>query len=662
MPYVGTVTTSPVAQPAQYLSTFSHSNETAYAGYYKVKLDNGVTTELTTTQRTGAARFTYPAGQTAALLLNVSSSVSGVSYAQAHIGTDSISGFVTVDGSFCPHRVHYTAYFFARFSQPFARYGLWHDRSIATQKTSLPFPSNQTGAYVTFSGGNNVITASVGLSFVSVANAQENLDSENASGNFDASLAQAEIMWNASLRKIMISGGTLSQTSTFYTALYHSLLYPSIFSDENRQYIGFDGKTHTVPPGHNQYANYSGWDIYRSEVQLLTLLDPQQTSDMAQSLVNDYVQSGHLPRWVLANQDLYDMPGDSADAIIADIYAFGGTNFDTTTALSAMIRQATKPNVARKGLAYLISKGYLPVDGNYGFSRMQGTAETSLEYNVDDFSLGLFAQALGDTKDYQFFVNRAQNWKNLVNPKDRYLEARYLDGHFAPSPYNPTSLKGWIESNGAQYTWMVQFNLGELFQALGGNKVVVSRLNTFFTQFNGGLHSPYAFMGNEPSLEIPWEYDYAGTPYRTQDVARAIENALYTTGSGGLDGNDDLGETSSWYVWAALGMYPETPGTANLVLSSPLFPSITITRQSGQTITINAPHASADTYYVQSLTVNGAVWNTPWLPPSFLASSGTLSYILATTANTRWGADTIYAPPSYGSVADPRSSVSWPSS
>src|SRR5258707_558116 len=348
------------------------------------------------------------------------------------------------------------------------------------------------------------------------------------------------------------------------------------------------------------------------------------------------------------------MVGDPADTIIADIYAFGGTHFATSTALAAMIQQATKPNSIRRGLNYLTSKGYLPMNGSYDCCGLWGEAAISLEYNVDDFSIGCLAQALGDEQDYQHFINRAQGWKSLVNLRDHSLEPRNTNGSFLPH-YSLTSSLGWIEGDGAQYTWMVPFNLNELFQASGGNKAVISRLNTFFTHFNGGPGSPYAFMGNEPSLEVPWEYDYAGAPYRTQAVVRAIENTLYTTGAGGLAGNDDLGEMSSWYVWAALGMYPETPGTANLVLSSPLFPRITITRQSGQTITIAAPHASADTYDVQSLTVNGAAWNAPWLPSSFITSGGVLNYILSTTAHTSWGADTTYAPPSYGSV--PNSSL-----
>ncbi len=649
LPYTGAVTTSPALTPARYTATFTHAHETASAGYYKVRLNNGVTAELSATQRTGVARLLYPLGRTATLLVNVSGSTNGVSQAQASISGNTISGFAS-SGTFCHHADHYTVYFFARFSQFFASSGTWQDQSVSPGGTSVR--GNHVGAYVTFNTSNtSMITVSVGLSYVSVANAQANLNAEDAVGNFDLVHAQAIHTWNAALSKIQISSSNSAQVTTFYTALYHTLLSPNIFSDASGQYMGFNGKIQRVAPGHIQYANFSGWDIYRSEAQLLAFLMPMQASDMAQSLVNDDAQSGMLPRWGLANADTYDMVGDSADAILADIYAFGGTQFNTTAALQAMIHQATTPNQVRLSLNYLLTRGYIPQQPHHVFcgAGYYGSAACSLEYNTADFALGAFALALGDTATYQRFVNRAQYWQTLLNPRDGYLEPRSLNGSF-PSPYRPASPRGWVEGNGAQYTWMVPFNLSGLFQALGGNRAVIARLNTFFTQLNAGPNAPYAFLGNEPSLEVPWEYDYAGAPYRTQEVVRRIANTLYTPGTGGLAGNDDLGEMSSWYVWATLGMFPETPGTANLVLTSPLFPRITITRDNGQTLTITAPSASATVFFVQSLKVNGMQWSSPWLSPSFLQTSGTLNYTLATTANTGWGSNPADAPPSYGSV------------
>lgn len=689
MPYVGTVTDSPATDPGKYVSTFSHANESAMAGYYSVKLDNGVTTELTATQHSGAGRFTYPLGQTATMLVNVSGSATGTKDAQlsiGNVGSDTISGWAT-SGSFCGAGNTYRVYFWAQFSQPFATVGVWHNGTIesgatavqagaspaapAVQKTiaaqaqvqkgkaspaqvtaATAHPSTTvsgpgSGAYVTFdTSKSTAVSVRVGLSFVSIDGAKNNVDQEDSSGNVDLVRQQADQTWNHWLGEISVSGGTSDQLTTFYTAMYHALLQPNVFSDDNGQYIGFDGQVHTVAKGHAQYANYSGWDIYRSEMQLLAFLAPKESSDIIQSMVNDYTQSGMLPKWSQANGEAYIMVGDPADPIIADAYAFGATGFDTKTALAAMVQEATQTNNIRPGLNYLDSLGYEPNNGGYGCCNFYGPASTTLEYNTADFSIATLARSLGDTANYQKFMTRAQDWENLYNPADSYLEPRYADGTF-PSPYNPSSQNNWVEGNGAQYNWMVPFDLQGLFNALGGNTKVQSRLDTFFTQLNAGPDQPYAFLGNEPTLETPWEYDYAGAPYKSQNVVRQVVNTLYYPGPAGMAGNDDLGEMSSWYVFAALGMFPETPGTADLALASPLFPTMTVYRESGQTIQINAPGASASTPYVQSLKVNGQTSTKPWLPASFVANGGTLDYVLSGTANTSWGTDPADAPPSY---------------
>jgi predicted alpha-1,2-mannosidase len=686
MPYVGPVTTSPASNPTTYISTFSHSNESAVAGYYQVKLDNGANVELTATQRSGTGRFTYPKGQTATMLVNVSGSINGVSDAQANISSNTISGWAT-SGGFCGASDVYRVYFWAQFSQPFATYGTWHNsivtpsstsaqggsqvapavhQAIVAQsqlnKTSMPIGQVKktaqahpnvsvsgpgSGAFVTFdTSKNTAITVKVGLSFVSIANAQANVNQENPRGNFDQIRQQADQVWDRWLDEIQVSGGTSTQLTTFYTALYHVLLQPNVFSDVNGQYIGFDGQIHSAARGHAMYANFSGWDIYRSEIQMLALLAPSETSDIIQSLVYDYQQSGQLPKWALANAETYVMVGDPADPIIASAYAFGAHNFDTRTALAAMKKEATQTNNVRPGLNYLETLGYVPLDGTYGCCNFYGAASTTLEYNTADFSIGAFAQSLGDTADAQDFISRSQDWENLYNPTDGYLEPRKLNGSFQ-GVYVPTSGTGWVEGDGSQYNWMVPFNLRGLFNAFGGNAQVLPRLDSFFSQLNGGPNAPYAFLGNEPTIETPWEYDYVGAPYKAQQVVRNVENTIWFPGPEGIAGNDDLGTMSAWYVWAALGMFPETPGTANLALASPLFPAITVHRESGQTIQINAAGASATMYYVQSLMVNGQSSTKPWLAPDFIAKGGSLSYTLSSTPNVSWGSNPADAPPSY---------------
>jgi predicted alpha-1,2-mannosidase len=645
MPVASVITDSPAVDPTRYTATFSHANETAYPGFYRVGMDNGVTAELTVTQRSGAGRFTYPSGQSASMLLNLAGSLTTVTGAQATLGSDTISGKID-NGSFCgTHWNTYHLYFWAQFSRPFLTSGVWQAGMVMPGATTVSGPN--TGVFVNFdTSTQNFVSVRVGISYVSVANAEANVAQENPSGNFDALHQQAEQTWNQWLGKIQVSGGTTTQQATFYTALYHALLFPSVFSDANGQYIGFDQKVHQVPAGHAQYANFSGWDIYRSEAQLLALLAPAQAADMAQSLVNDGAQGNGLPKWPIANGETYVQVGDPSDAIIADIYAFGSTDFDTHAALNEMLRQATQGNVERPGLSYLNTLGYEPIGGSYSCCNFYGSAAASLEYNTADFALGAFAGALGDKVNQQRFTRRAQGWRYLFDSATGYLEPRAADGSFETGS-GLADNHGWVEGNAAQYTWMVPFNLRGLFDAIGGNARVVQRLDTFFTQLDAGTDAPYAFLGNEPSIETPWEYDYAGAPYKTQQVVREIVNTLYAPGADGIPGNDDLGEMSSWYVFAALGMFPETPGTSTLVLASPLFPQITLHRPGGQVIQINAPGASADVYYVQSLNVNGIPGTAPWLPASFIANGGTLDYSLSTTLNPAWGADPVDAPPSY---------------
>ncbi|HEY0754835.1 MAG TPA: GH92 family glycosyl hydrolase [Ktedonobacteraceae bacterium] len=645
MPVANTFTVAPALDPTRYISTFVHANETAFPGFYRLKMDNGVTTELTVTPRSGAGRFTYPVGQPASMLLNLSGSLTTVTDAQAMLGRDTISGWVN-NGSFCgTHWNTYRLYFWAQFSRPFLSNGTWRAGTVNPGATTTSGPN--TGVFVSFdTRKQNFVSVRVGVSYVSVTNARANVDQENPSDNFDALTQRSEQTWNQWLEKIQISGGTPVQQATFYTALYHSLLFPSVFSDINGQYIGFDNKLHHVVSGHAQYANFSGWDMYRSEAQLLALLAPDQAADMAQSLVNDGTQGGGLPKWPIANSETYVQVGDPATAIIADIYAFGGTDFDTQAALKAMVRQATQSSAERPGLNYLTNLGYEPIGAAYNCCNFYGSASTSLEYNSADFALSAFAGALGASATQQRFEQRAQGWRKLFDASTGYLQPRRADGSFERGE-SLADNRGWIEGNAAQYTWMVPFNLRGLFDAIGGNAQVVQRLDTFFTQLNVGTDAPYAFMGNEPSIEIPWEYDYAGAPYKTQSIVRKILNTLWMPGANGLPGNDDLGEMSSWYVFAALGLFPETPGTANLVLTTPLFPQITLHRPGGQVIQINAPGASDSVYYIQSLNVDGMPSQAPWLPATFIANGGTLDYELAAASNPAWGADPVDAPPSY---------------
>ena len=634
LPEVGTVDTSNGSS-----QSFSHSNESADAGYYSVLLGNGVQTQLTATTRSGMARFTFPSTTQADLVFKLGDSANGTFASTWNaVSNTEVSGSVT-SGHFCGSSETYTVYFDMVFDQAMTSSG---------------------SSYVVFNTTSNpVVQAKVGLSYVSTANAAANRQAENPNWNFSTTQAATHAAWNALLGKVQITGGTSAEEASFYTALYHSLLSPSVFSDTNGQYRGTDGDVHTVDAGHGAfYATFSGWDIYRDQAQLEALLAPQQASDTAQSMVDDYAQSGMLPKWDLDDGESYIMVGDPADAILSDYYAFGARDFDTATALKDMIAEATTTNNIRPGGSYLTQLGYLPDDGTYGCCNAYGQTSTSLEYNTADAAIGWFAGQLGDTTDSNTFFNRAQDWRNLFDPQSGYIQPKLANGSWE-SGYCPGCYGGtFVEGTGYQYTAMVPFNLAGLAQDMGGNADMNTFLNTITTSLTGA--NGYTDLTNEPSLDIPWEYDYVGTPSKTEALVRTVQETQWADAparfAAGSSTNDDLGAMSAWYAWSAMGMYPETPGTSDLALGSPLFSQVVITLPSGSTLTINGNGAADDAPYVQSATWNGAAWNNAFLPSGAISGGGTLSYTLGTSANTSWASAASAAPASYAGTGTNTSS------
>ena len=418
-------------------SSFSHSNESANAGYYKVTLGNGVTTELTATTRSGMAKFTYPATTQANLLFKLSSGDNTGATTFTVVNSSEVSGSV-VGGHFCGASATYTLYFDMVFDHAFTSNGTFSGGD------SLTF--NTTSA--------TVLQAKVGLSYVSIANAAANRTAENPNWNFTTTQQAAHTTWNNMLGKIAITGGTSGQQTVFYTSLYHALLHPNVESDRNGQYRGFDNQVHTVASGQSaQYANYSGWDIYRSQAQLEALVAPVQASDSAQSMVNDYAQSGQFPKWASNNGETYVMVGDPADSIIADYYAFGAHTFDTATAKTDMIHEATVTNNIRPGLNYLVSKGYLPSDGSYGCCNYYGDVSTTLEYGTADFAISAFSGALGDTTNQSEFANRAQDWKNLLNTGSGFMQPKLSSGAWPAASAPPVATTSLRVRPGSTPAW-----------------------------------------------------------------------------------------------------------------------------------------------------------------------------------------------------------------
>ncbi len=638
MPYVGAINASPVLNNATYQSSFSHHNEVAHPGYYSVHLDGpNVTAELSVTQHTGIGQFTYPSSADATMMLNTGGSVNGNTDAGVTIDSsrNEVTGFDTSRVG-CGNN-HYTLYFVARFDHSFTGYGTWNGESV--EHGSTHSSGAHSGAFVTFDTRTQaVVQVQVGISFVSIANAQENLAREEANFDFTKVRRDADAAWNKRLSSILVQGGTADEKTSFYTALYHVFMHPNIFNDDNGQYIGFDGKVHTLTHGqHAQYENIPGWDEYRSMIRLLAILAPAETSDIAQSLVNDALQSdGHLPRWEQANADSRGMNGDDGSAMIAEAYAFGARNFDTTRALTAMINGQSK---IREGFKDYLHLGYVAA------STVGNSAVITQEYTNDDFAIAQFANALGDIADYATLSRRANNWQNIFNASSSYIQPRNKDGSWSKN-FSPTSQAGFQEGNAAQYTWMETFNLRGLFDKMDGNAKVVHRLDTFFTELNDGPNSPYAFMGNEPCFEVPWEYDFAGAPAHAQKVIRRMQMELFKNLTGGLPGNDDGGAMSSWYIFSTIGLYPEITGVGGFVIGSPLFTAVTVQLAGGHTLQINAPSAADDHPYVQDLKFNGHTTTSLWFDWQTVQHGATLDFTLGSSA-TNWGSKPTDAPPSY---------------
>ena len=672
--------------------SFSTSKQHAQAGDYSVSLANGIGVQLTATTRTGLAAFSIPAGHRANLIFKLNGSQRGdsaVSFQQDSPTT--VHGSVTSQ-NFCGVSKPYTLYFQMQFSSPTTSHGTFTSGAAAglhAQATRLavtdvgpsrlppavsptaagsgdvaptpyygglpsgagtsPALTGAVGAYVSFpAGSSRIVLAKVGISYVSAANAAANLAAEDAGWNFTAVRNAAQQDWNTLLGKIAVTGGSRAQRVVFYTALYHALLAPTVFSDDNGQYAGADGTVQTVDQGQvAEYTNFSSWDIYRTQAQLAALLDPAVASGAAQSLLDSYRQTGMLPRWPAYGPDSYIMVGDPADAVLADYYAFGARAFDTSAALTAMIAQGSTASDVRAGLNYLNADGYLPDDGSYGCCNYHGSVTTTLEYDTADFAISALAGDLGDPADQAAFRNRAQDWQNLLNPATGFLQPRLASGRWRPG-FSPRSGRGFVEGDSWQYTGMVPFDVAGLTGAKGGQGAMRRYLNSVLSGFTAPSNGPTANMGNEPSIELPWEYDYVGEPYAAQKSVRSAEDLLWTDAPGGIPGNDDLGAMSAWFVWAALGMYPMTPGTATLALGSPLFPSAVIELPNGRTLHIVGTGAGARAPYVHSATWDSTPWNRAYAPPDAITQGGTLEFRLSRKPDRGWAAHPADAPPSYG--------------
>ncbi|SCL47859.1 GH92 family glycosyl hydrolase [Micromonospora chersina] len=641
LPVTGALGASPGTSWTSYRASQDKTQEQAAPGFYRAVLANYGNTrvEASATRRSAILRLTYPATSTARVLINTSRSATGSRAGSIQINGSTVTGSVT-GGGFCGNSKTYQIFYRMEFDRAPSGVGTWLGGTVTTGSTSAS--GTNSGGYLTFdTSANPVVQVKVGISFVSQAGAQANLAAEQSGFAFDTVRANADAQWNAILNRVQVSGGSAADLQKFYTALYRVFINPNLANDVDGQYRGFDNAIHTA--GHSVYQNYSGWDIYRSWAALIAFLAPAEATDIARSMVLDGQQGGLLPKWSHNTNEAFVMTGDPGPIIVDSMYQFGVRTFDTAAALALMKKSSSGGTMQGSPIRGRQS-GY--VQRQY----IDGDPSDSLEYSASDFAVARFALALGDTATYDNHMARAQWWRNTFNTESGYIHPRNADGTW-PWPLDPASQSNYVEGNASQYTWMVPYNLAALIDLMGGRQTAVQRLDHHFTQTNGGQSQPYFYIGNEPEHGVPWAYHFAAAPAGTSAAVRRIMNESFTTGPGGLPGNDDLGATSAWYVWSALGMYPPTPGADTLALHGPVFPSILVDRPAGD-VQITATNAGQGNQYVQSLAVNGSTSRRTWLRYGDLAGGATLSYTMGGTPSA-WGTDPADVPPSFGDGSTP---------
>ncbi len=696
MPTTGAVSST---DPAQYASTFSHADETTGPDYYRTKLDKyGVTVGLTATARTGWQQYTFPRTTQANVLFNAGA---GVSDSEIRVvGDRTVEGWVEDSKK---------TYFVAQLSRPFASYGTWKgtERSPGSRESAA---KGANGAWATFDTTQNdaPVVVKVGLSFTGLAGARKNLAVETAKlgFDFDAAHQASNEQWNTMLHKAAIGGGTHDQQVAYYTALYHSLLDPNLIGDVDGRYVGADKKIHTAD-GYTPYSNFSLWDTYRTQNQLLEMLVPEVARDVDLSLLAIAREGGALPRWYLEDQEGNIMTGDPVTPFLVEGWSKGLlTGADAQEAYEYLRANATEVPSAdvrengRAGVAYYAERGYVPyglnITTNAGCAAggtsggccptksndndcYYGTSAT-LEYAAADASLALMAKGLGHASDAAMFAERGQAYKNVFDTKIGQFRPRTAADGTWLSPYDPvTSDHAFHEQNASQYQWMVPQDPAGLVGMLGGRGPATARLNEFFayddlltdpvgTARTAWVSDPYDYYGstkynpnNEPNLVAPYLYAWTGQPGHTATVVKAQET-LFTNTPGGIPGNDDMGEMSSWYVLSSLGLYPTMSGANFDVITTPQFPIAQVRiggygKTQGGNLTISAPGTSMSNRYIASATVNGRAWNQAWVGQADIAHGGRIDYALSTKP-TAWATAAKDAPPSIDTASSPQRRLS----
>ncbi len=626
---------------AGYGSRFDKRTERAGAGWYAVELaDYGIAVELTATERAGFHRYRLPAGRPAHVIVDLEHRDEVLDSELIVAGEREIAGFRRSTGWARDQIV----YFVARFSRPFRQARLALDGEL--RRTGRTAPSGVRGRSVkgvlSFGDGGGELMVKVGISAVDVEGARRNLDAELPGWSFDATRAAARQRWAEALERVAVSGGTPEQRTVFYTALYHSLLAPNLFSDVDGRYRGMDRAVHRAQ-GRRHYTVFSLWDTFRATHPLFTLIEPERTREMVETFLAQYDQGGRLPVWELAGNETDTMIGYHAVSVIAEAWLKGIRGYDAERALEAMVASADGD---RFGLEAYRRQGFIGAEDD------GESVSKTLEYAYDDACIAAMAEGLGKRAIAERFARRSQAWRHLLDPETGFMRPRRNQGWL--EPFDPRRVDNhYTEANAWQYSFFVPQDVAGLIAALGGDQRFVERLDALFAAPSAttgrdqaditGLIGQYAH-GNEPSHHMAWLYHYAGQPGRSAERVRQILDTLYAAAPDGLSGNEDCGQMSSWFVLAAIGLYPVCPCSDEYLIGAPLFERVDLALAGGRRFTVRTEGAAEGHLYVQSATLDGRRLGRSFLRYGEIAAGGELVLRLGPSPAPDWGVATADRP------------------
>ncbi len=594
-------------EPLGIHSKFTHDKEEASAGYYKVHLtDYNIWVELTATERTGIQRYTFPGGE-AAVILNLRKAMNWDATDDTYIevvDSVTIKGYRFSNGWAKGQKV----YFVSRFSKPFASVQL---DTLPIIRENQPDGTSYIAQFNYTTTPGEQIEVATSLSGVSMEGAMNNLLAEVPTNDFDKYLAYTKKLWNSELGKININGGSKDDQVNFYTALYHSMLAPTIYSDVDGSYYGPDGNIHKTDGGIN-YSTFSLWDTYRASHPLFTYTQPERVNDMVKSFLAFYDQNGRLPVWNFYGYETDMMIGYHSVPVIVDAYLKGIGNFDAEKALEACV--ATANIDSYRGIKQYKELGYIPFNQEDEHNAENWSLSKTLEYAFDDYCIAVMAQQMGKTDIAKEFYKRSENYRNVFNKENGFMQPKDSKGNFQKN-FSPDEYTEYIcESNGWQYLWSVQHNINDLIDLMGGKQRFEQKLDSMFTYnptadedlpiFSTGMIGQYAH-GNEPSHHVIYLYNAVDAPEKTQYYISKVMNELYRNTPDGLCGNEDCGQMSAWYIFSAMGFYPVNPIGGVYELGAPLFPELKLKLANGKTLTILAPNVSKENIYVNGITIDG---------------------------------------------------------